>query len=275
MGVDSTAMLVGMRRLGIRPDLILFADTGGELPETIAYGEQVLRPWLRAIGFPDLIVVRYRPRHGRYTTLEENCTTLKTLPSLAYGRKACSAKWKIQPQQHYEAAWHPAQLAWAAGGRVEKWIGYDAGPKDMRRGHELRDSVRYRYVYPLRLWGWDRPRCVGEILDDTELVAIATRAGLSPVPRKSACWFCPSNTTDDVRYIVDNHPGLADRIIQMETTARPGLRVIQGLWRRPRKGARGTEPRPGSMSEFIASYRRMRLPPHAQTEPAPPQRKAA
>ncbi len=95
MGVDSTAMLVGMRKRGIRPDLILFADTGGELPETLAYGDHVLQPWLRVAGFPALVTVRYRPRHGRYATLEENCTTLRVLPSLAYGRKACSAKWKI------------------------------------------------------------------------------------------------------------------------------------------------------------------------------------
>lgn len=34
LGVNSTAMLVEFARRGIRPDLILFADTGGEKPET-------------------------------------------------------------------------------------------------------------------------------------------------------------------------------------------------------------------------------------------------
>jgi 3'-phosphoadenosine 5'-phosphosulfate sulfotransferase (PAPS reductase)/FAD synthetase len=33
-GTNSTAMLCGFRERGIKPDLILFADTGGELPET-------------------------------------------------------------------------------------------------------------------------------------------------------------------------------------------------------------------------------------------------
>lgn len=259
-------MLVEMRRLGIVPDLILFADTGGELPETIAYAELVLRPWLRLVGFPDLIVVRYRPKHGRYTTLEENCLTLRVLPSLAYGKKACSAKWKIQPQQKFEAQWPPALQAWAAGGRIEKWIGYDASPKDMRRGHDLRDDKRYRYHYPLRVWGWDRGRCIRAIWEDADLVRIATLAGMSPVPRKSACWFCPSNTTDDVRYIVDHHPDLADRIIAIEQEAKPRLRSIQGLWRRPRKGFRGTEPRPGSMAEFIVQYRASKARPRP---PAP------
>jgi hypothetical protein len=254
-GVDSTAMLVAMRKLGIRPDLILFADTGGELPETMEYGERVIDPWLRLVGFPEVVTVRYRPKHGRYTTLEGNCTTLGVLPSLAYGKKACSAKWKIQPQKKFESRWAPAIDAWSRGGRIEKWIGYDAGAKDQRRGHNLKDDHRYRYHYPLRVWGWDRARCIREILDDSELVSLAVAAGISPIPRKSACWFCPSSTTDDVRFIVDNHPELADRIIEIERLAKPNLRSIDGLWRRPRKGARGTEPRPGSMTEFILQYR--------------------
>jgi 3'-phosphoadenosine 5'-phosphosulfate sulfotransferase (PAPS reductase)/FAD synthetase len=37
LGVDSTAMLVELARRHIQPDLILFADTGGEKPETYAY----------------------------------------------------------------------------------------------------------------------------------------------------------------------------------------------------------------------------------------------
>jgi len=37
LGVDSTAMLIEFTHQGIRPDLILFADTGGEKPETYAY----------------------------------------------------------------------------------------------------------------------------------------------------------------------------------------------------------------------------------------------
>ena len=33
-GVDSTAMLIEMKNRGIRPDVILFADTGAERPGT-------------------------------------------------------------------------------------------------------------------------------------------------------------------------------------------------------------------------------------------------
>ena len=44
LGVDSTAMLIEFADRAIRPDLILFADTGGEKPETYQY-LAVLRPF--------------------------------------------------------------------------------------------------------------------------------------------------------------------------------------------------------------------------------------
>src|SRR5438094_6331394 len=72
LGVDSTAMLIEFARRGIRPDLILFADTGGEKPETYQY-LGVIRPFLRRVGFPDVVIVRYRPKRAAYHTLEGQC----------------------------------------------------------------------------------------------------------------------------------------------------------------------------------------------------------
>jgi hypothetical protein len=158
MGVDSTAMLVGMRRRGIRPDLILFADTGGEKPETYDY-LPVMQRWLKKVGFPPIQIVRYVPKwtkRGHYTTLEENCLVNETLPSLAFGRKSCSLKWKRAPQDKFVRQWEPAQETWEKGGKVVKAIGYDAGPADMKRGHKLKDDEEYVYWYPLREWGITR-----------------------------------------------------------------------------------------------------------------------
>src|SRR5215216_2891692 len=61
LGRDSTALLVLLYELGIRPDLILFADTGGEKPETYAY-VSVLNAWLVRVGFPLITVVRHNAR---------------------------------------------------------------------------------------------------------------------------------------------------------------------------------------------------------------------
>src|SRR5207253_9052053 len=60
-------------------DLILFADTGGEKPETYAYLD-VIRRFLARVHFPDVIVVRYRPKWAPYHTLEEQCLHTGTLP---------------------------------------------------------------------------------------------------------------------------------------------------------------------------------------------------
>lgn len=87
LGVDSTAMLVEFAHRGIRPDMILFADTGGEKPETYQYMD-VFRPFLAKVGFPRVMVVRYQPKRAKYTTLEQQCLHTGTLPSLAYGGKS-------------------------------------------------------------------------------------------------------------------------------------------------------------------------------------------
>jgi hypothetical protein len=72
LGVDSTAMLIEFARRGIRPDLILFADTGGEKPETSQYPD-VIRTFLARVGFPDVIVARYQPRRAACRTPEQQC----------------------------------------------------------------------------------------------------------------------------------------------------------------------------------------------------------
>src|SRR5947209_18914465 len=126
LGVDSTAMLIEFARLGIRPDLILFADTGGEKPETYAY-LRVIRPFLAHAGFPDVTVVRYRPTRAAYHTLEGQCLHTGTLPSLAYGGKSCSLKYKRTPQDNYILHTYPEPEVRRAGGRVVRALGYDAG----------------------------------------------------------------------------------------------------------------------------------------------------
>jgi hypothetical protein len=249
LGVDSLANLIGIWRLGLRPDAILHADTGDEHPETVAYREE-RRRWLRSVGFPDLTIVRRAPSVSNVTglafsTLGEKCLANETLPSLAFrGGKGCSVEWKITPQERY-LAHHPiAQDTWHRGMRVVKAIGYDAGPLDSRRAHHLTSDAYYDYIYPLREWSWDRARAIAEI-----------RAAGLPLPRKSACIFCPASKPWEVAELVRDWPHLADRIVEMEDRARPHLTAIEGLWGRTVKGMRGAVPRPGSMAQFIRALR--------------------
>ena len=208
-------------KLGIVPDLILFADTGGEKQVTYDYIRNVMNPYLRAHGYPEVTTVQRKQGRTRYTTLEGNCTTNLTMPSLVFGRKSCSIKWKREPQDKYVKAWARAQRAWRKGRRVVKVIGYDAGPKDCRRPHVPNDE-RYVYWYPLKEWGWDRARCELEIL----------AAGL-PLPAKSSCFFCPSMKEAEVSDLAVAEPEKARSIVRIELAAAPRQkgRRIQGLWR--------------------------------------------
>jgi hypothetical protein len=220
-GVDSTAMLIAMYQQGIRPDLITFADTGGEKPETL---EQVgiMSDWLAARGWPRVTVCKYQTTTAPYDDLEGNNTANETLPSLAFGHKSCSIKWKQQPQDFVVKGCskgpnkrdpHPLWLeAQASGVKPVKLIGYDAGPADLRRSKRLKEcDDNFRYCYPLQQLGWTRENCIDAILD----------AGLA-VPIKSACWFCPASQKWELYYLAGRHPELFERALELEHIAMTG-----------------------------------------------------
>lgn len=246
MGVDSTAVLAGLYKLGIRPDVILFANTRSERRETYEY-LPVINAWLEARGWSTVTVIEYMvgdfKNWPEYRGLEENCLTNGTLPSEAFGFGSCSPKWKIAPQDKFCEQWQPAIDAWARGGKVTRAVGYDASPVDSKRAckantFKLNDGDdRFEAWYPLIEWGWDRDRCIEEI----------KLAGL-PVPHKSSCFFCPNMRPAEVSTLSANE--LA-RIVIMEARAKPRLKTVEGLWRRTVKGCRGATPKPGSMTTYI------------------------
>lgn len=244
LGVDSTAMLVNFVRRGVKPAAILFADVGGEKEETYAY-LPIMNAYLRENAFPEVTVVKNVVTDFKhwppYHTLEENCLTNGTLPSVAFGfqMKSCSLKWKAAPQHKFLRSFKPAMDAWGRGEKVIRAIGFDSGPGDRRRANHA-GSIRdphYSFLYPLQIWGWDRGRCEEEI----------RKEGL-PVPPKSSCFFCPAMKPAEVRALPADK---LRRIVIMEARAEPRLRSIQGLWGNGCKGTRGSVKRPGRMSDFI------------------------
>lgn len=194
-GTNSTAMLVGLHERGERPDLILFADTGGERPETYRHRDTV-SDWCESIGFPRIVTV------AEAMTLEEDCLARNALPGLAYGRKSCSEHFKTRPQKR----WLKAQ------GVTDPWfwVGLDAG-EDHRKKYE---GTRY----PLVEWDWARDECIEAI----------ARAGL-PQPGKSSCFFCPSMRQHEILELKRVHPDLLNRALAMEAQAE--LTEVKGLAR--------------------------------------------
>uniref|UniRef100_A0A6H1ZDR3 Putative phosphoadenosine phosphosulfate reductase family protein n=1 Tax=viral metagenome TaxID=1070528 RepID=A0A6H1ZDR3_9ZZZZ len=194
-GTNSTAMLVGLHERGERPDVILFADTGGERPETYRHRDMV-SDWCESVGFPRIVTV------AETETLEDNCLRRNALPGIAYGFRSCSDHYKIRPQKR----WLKAQgitSPWS-------WVGIDAG-----------EAYRAKYEatrYPLIEWDWGREECIEAI----------ARAGL-PQPGKSACFFCPSSRRPEILELKRTHPELFARAMDMEANAK--LTSIKGLGR--------------------------------------------
>lgn len=223
-GVDSTALLVALKLAGVRPDVITFADTGGEKPETLAHIERmncVLRRW----GWPLVDVCRKATlATTSYSDLYGNCLANETLPSLAFGLKSCSIKWKQGPQDNWlkgaksgpnARAAHPLwERAQASGQRIVKLIGYDCGAADMRRSKSIKsEGGDFDFCYPLQLIGWKRQDCVS---------AIAQVLGADMVPIKSACFFCPASKPWELFWLAAHHPGLFEKALHLERVALTG-----------------------------------------------------
>ena len=174
-GTNSAAMIIGMYLREIPIDLILFADTGGERRHTYDFIEK-FDAWLTARGLPEVTFVQYHTKDGERLTLEQECLKSGTLPSIAYGFKKCSLKHKIGTQEKFCNHDERCKAIWKAGGKVDKYIGYDAG-ETRRIQHAApvdEANPKYKNHYPLYSWGWTRDECV----------RVIERAGL-PTPGKS------------------------------------------------------------------------------------------
>jgi len=199
-GVNSTAMLIGMHERGERVDLIPFSDTKGEKPHTYAHIQEMTK-WLVARGMPPITILHgQQPQQIADGSLEAECLRRKTLPSIAFGFKTCSQKWKRQPIDKFIGDRPRTML-----------IGFDAGEP-----HRAKDIPGNRY--PLIEWDWGREECVQAI----------DRAGITQ-PGKSACFFCPSSKKPEIMQLRRQYPDLAARAVAMEKNAE--LTSIKGLGR--------------------------------------------
>jgi 3'-phosphoadenosine 5'-phosphosulfate sulfotransferase (PAPS reductase)/FAD synthetase len=205
-GLNSTAMLCGFRESGIVPALILFADTDGEMPETYAH---TLKMKVVASGWwPETPFEVVKKLHdGEFEGLEKECIRGKKLPALAYGSKACSMKYKIQPQTKRLKEWMDKNGIKS----VQRAIGYDAKESHRATHIEYEDLKKGRSAtnwFPLIEWQWRREEC-----------AEAIKRHNLPIPGKSACFFCPAMKRGEIIRLKSKHPHLFDRAVAMEKAA--------------------------------------------------------
>lgn len=209
MGTNSTAMLCGLYERGIKPDLILSADTGAEMPHSyrmLAVMQDKVREW-----WGMQIVVVKKLYAGNFEGLEGECMRGHKLPALAYGSRACSVKYKQQPQNQIIRRMMKERGIKMA----RRAIGFGAD-----EAHRVKPSPQKWAVnwYPLVDWQWRREECVTAIC----------RHGL-PQPGKSSCYFCPAMKRSEVVRLKADHPELLARALEIERRSQKTNRTNRGL----------------------------------------------
>lgn len=207
-GVNSTAILLGFYELGIKPDLITFSDTGGELPITYKHVQDVSE-WCESVNFPKINIVRYAKE-----TLEQECHRRETLPSLAFGFKTCSQKHKRQPQEKFYNSLPKCKEIWKRKEKIVYCIGYDFD--EWHRIREYNDK-KYENYYPLVEWGWNRTMCENKVKE------------YGFTAHKSSCFFCPAMKKYEVLNLKNEYPEHFKRALAIEAQAEK--KTVKGLGR--------------------------------------------
>lgn len=228
-GTNSTALVIEALHRGIRPDLIVFSDTGAEMPHTYQFLEEFSK-WLSSRY--DIKIHRVRwlrirgERAGRFLSIDAECLEDGDLPSRAYGLSGCTFKYKQQPIDNFVKSHPLAYDTFAKGERVERWLGYGA---EEDRGAGILESNQLSFFPKKSPWLWRAPLQEWNI-DREECAANDGRAGLSQ-PGKSSCYMCPSMQPDEIRALAKNHPDLMAKALEIEDRAKPNLRNVKGLGR--------------------------------------------
>ena len=165
-GTQTVAMcvLVAQGKLP-RPDYVIAADTGREMPSTWEYADRYMRPLLASVGL-ELHIAPHTLATvdvwaGNGDLLVPAYTPTGKLPTF------CSDKWKASVVRRY------ARRVLGTGADLTNWIGFSLDEMKRVKGEEGRR-------YPL----------IDLMLTKADCEAVILAAGL-PLPRKSRCWMCP------------------------------------------------------------------------------------
>ncbi|MGC9147606.1 MAG: hypothetical protein ACP5GL_07370 [Infirmifilum sp.] len=204
-GVNSTSIL-HLPDVMDQVDLVIFADTGAEKPETYAYIEKYVRPFLRSMG-KSFVVVRGRERIGgrEVSDIYEAFYLWRMVPSRYL--RICTYRFKVKPILEYLKTSYPGE-----GIRAVMGISYEEA---YRAGRSWPGDQEI--YYPLIERKITRSGCERIIRD----------AGW-PVPMKSSCFFCPFQTRREWYWLRYAHPDLWQKAIALEKNGARYPEVLLG-----------------------------------------------
>jgi len=249
-GLDSWIMLYEGVRRGDVPEVVAFCDVTdperkdpGEWPGTYRHIEQVVIPFCakHGIAFEWIDTVRYPVRNARslYAWMEERQQVPVSGPT-----RICTKIAKVERFEAWLADAYPGQI-------VSVWIGFEAGEearanKDPNVGKASATRINR---FPLIEWGLCRCAC--------EAIAIAS--GL-PVPRKSACVYCPYASRCDWQNFARELPTEFNKIVKLEAdkplTKNGEKMAIKGFGKKRKDGTRNIQ----LLDEWVTKPGRPRPP---------------
>lgn len=202
-GDNSRALLLFCHDRGLRPDWVLFADTGSERPHTYTLVRQTAE-WCESVGFP-FTTIRWIRKDGSFESVHDNCLRTGYLPSKAYGYAGCTFKWKIQPMQKWrkQNGFVPSTVS----------IGYDAGERRRIENAKKRacgqpEQGLHEYPwYPLVAWGIDRAACQDRL----------RKQGWESY--KSSCFCCPNMKAPEWDELRSEYPELFQMCVSIQGKA--------------------------------------------------------
>lgn len=205
-GLDSFAMLLDAINRGEKPDVVAFVDVSdpkhldpGEWPSTYRHIAEIVMPLCEREGieFVTIDTTRFPVRDAR--SLFMWLAVRKQIP-VAGPARLCTVIAKVERFEAWAAQTFPGEC-------IEVWIGFEAGEearaaKDPNAGKP--SSTRSNRFPPME-GGFCRCRCE----------ALVRSMGF-PVPRKSACTFCPYGTKGDWQTLAREQPDTFWAISQLE-----------------------------------------------------------
>lgn len=201
-GVNSVALMILLIREGAPLDEVVFADTGGEVPETYEY-LQTTQDYLARHNIP-FVVLSKRVGRDLYSTSWRR----RVFPSAIW--RWSTRDFKVLPiLAHYRMI----------GGHINQYlaIAYD----EVER---MRDSAAgyVTNIYPL----------IDRKIKRSGCIEIIQQEGL-PIPVKSGCYFCPFNSLERWKWLSIQHPDLYQKAIDLEENSKhyPSQRLTDQVFR--------------------------------------------
>lgn len=228
---SSTLLLMALKReIGPMPDVILFADTGDELPATLAYcqwlKEMTSRETNGQVAF-ETVTSGERLSDSLRRRASEPADGKKRFVSVPFftgnggqGRRQCTREFKVSPltkRQGELLGYKPRQRIPARS--CEVWIGISTD-----------EVVRAGSAFDR--WQVNRYPLLEERMSRHDCIRWLEKNGY-PVPPKSACTICPYRTDLEWRWLKENDPETFAEAVLLDQMIRksPSMRHEEFLHR--------------------------------------------